>query len=753
MTSNYHERNHWVGTDAEMALCTPINPGAIWFQTNTGDSYWWDGAVWVAMGGGGPPPASCFICDGTNSYGGDNAFDSHTTADYSTVVGYNAGTVISTGRWNSVLGSEAVDSGNPSYAVAIGWQALRVSTGSGNVAVGAKALRQTSTGIYNVGVGIEALDANLGGNKNVAICMQALYRNTSGNSNIAIGSEALWANTTGSYNIAIGDAAMDAHADCYAVIAIGSNALGENKADGNVAVGHYAMSSNTTGSGNIAIGWGAMNANTIKNSNIAIGKDALHDNVDGRGNVAIGDKCMPLINERDNIGIGLGTLFTAEVTYNNIAIGSDALYNYIDGGHAAKQGSNIGIGSCALFGLVYGDYNIGIQSNFDTYYTHNDVFIGERAGDSVCNGDSNVAVGSYALASTGSGCGDENVAIGYQAMEYLDDGGDWIDAFIDYSGTVAGTVEANAPGHGFPAGTTAGVKISGTAHYDGVYTITWIDVDNFYFTHVWSGNDAAVYWMARYAMDSKAKCNTAVGVLTAMEFETGSLCTFIGYQAGEDGSQKADAVNSMALGANSYTTKDNQIVIGDDNIVETLLKGVVILNDHLLLTGNARVNNIVNLGIDLLASGAAAPGVVKTVNYYGYAYKVNDDGFVRSFEIPYDWDDTTDVIFHIHWYCNNTTAAKFIQWQLDYSAVAEDTEQVNVGTSTIPTGDIAVSTTAYRLTETSITIPVAGLARDDVIGMQIKRIAASGGGGVIPDNYPTIVSLELEYVCDRMGEI
>jgi hypothetical protein len=56
MTTNYHERNHWVGTAAEMALCTPTNPGAIWFQTDTGDVYWWDGANWLAMGGGGIGP-------------------------------------------------------------------------------------------------------------------------------------------------------------------------------------------------------------------------------------------------------------------------------------------------------------------------------------------------------------------------------------------------------------------------------------------------------------------------------------------------------------------------------------------------------------------------------------------------------------------------------------------------------------------------------------------------------------------------
>lgn len=56
MTTNYHERNHWVGTAAEMALCVPVNPGAVWFVDSgigAGDSYWWDGASWNAMGGGG----------------------------------------------------------------------------------------------------------------------------------------------------------------------------------------------------------------------------------------------------------------------------------------------------------------------------------------------------------------------------------------------------------------------------------------------------------------------------------------------------------------------------------------------------------------------------------------------------------------------------------------------------------------------------------------------------------------------------
>ncbi|MBI4335744.1 MAG: hypothetical protein HY589_03720, partial [Candidatus Omnitrophica bacterium] len=56
---------------------------------------------------------------------------------------------------------------------------------------------------------------------------------------------------------------------------------------------------------------------------------------------------------------------------------------------------------------------------------------------------------------------------------------------------------------------------------------------------------------------------------------TGSNSTFLGYCAGLNANQKTDAVNSMALGANTYTTADNQVVIGNDSITQTLLKGNV----------------------------------------------------------------------------------------------------------------------------------------------------------------------------------
>jgi hypothetical protein len=168
--------------------------------------------------------------------------------------------------------------------------------------------------------------------------------------------------------------------------------------------------------------------------------------------------------------------------------------------------------------------------------------------------------------------------------------------------------------------------------------------------------------------------------------------------------------------------------------------------------GTGGVTNILNLGIDQLPKGVAAPTAVNKVNYCGYEFSINDDGYVRSFEVPYDWDDSTALSFNIHWYCNNATKAKFIKWQVDYSACAEDVELVSKATTTTDSGDVAVSDTAWLLNETKISLPAANFAFDDVIGIIVKRVAAGGGGQVVPDNEPVIISLELEYIANRLGE-
>lgn len=64
-----------------------------------------------------------------------------------------------------------------------------------------------------------------------------------------------------------------------------------------------------------------------------------------------------------------------------------------------------------------------------------------------------------------------------------------ISAFADYSGTVAGTVKATTSAvHGLITGDY--VTIAGTTSYNGVFKVTVIDTDDFYFTDTWVANDA-----------------------------------------------------------------------------------------------------------------------------------------------------------------------------------------------------------------------------------------------------------------------
>jgi hypothetical protein len=79
-----------------------------------------------------------------------------------------------------------------------------------------------------------------------------------------------------------------------------------------------------------------------------------------------------------------------------------------------------------------------------------------------------------------------------------------IATFADYSGTVSGTVKVTDVAHDLA--TNDRIRITGTTNYNGLYTITVIDDDNFYITHSWDGNDATgtwtIAWRERYVVAS-----------------------------------------------------------------------------------------------------------------------------------------------------------------------------------------------------------------------------------------------------------
>ena len=95
-----------------------------------------------------------------NTLGGLNAGDSFTlgSATDNTLLGYDAGTAITTGDYNTSVGSYALQSNTTgSYNTASGMYALILCNGgSKNTAVGFNAGGDISTGNYNVCIGVEA---------------------------------------------------------------------------------------------------------------------------------------------------------------------------------------------------------------------------------------------------------------------------------------------------------------------------------------------------------------------------------------------------------------------------------------------------------------------------------------------------------------------------------------------------------------------------------------------------------------------
>ena len=138
---------------------------------------------------------------------------------------------------------------------ALGCNALLVSTGPGNVAVGVCALASNTTADRNTAVGDCALRLNSTGVNNVAVGSLSLSSNTTGGFNVAIGRNALFANTTGCFNTVSGyNAGCLMTTGSYNVGAGYQTFVSATAGDYNVALGTLAHGLLTTGTRNVAIG-------------------------------------------------------------------------------------------------------------------------------------------------------------------------------------------------------------------------------------------------------------------------------------------------------------------------------------------------------------------------------------------------------------------------------------------------------------------------------------------------------------------
>ena len=174
---------------------------------------------------------------------------------------------------------------------------------------------------------------------------------------------------------------------------------------------------------------------------------------------------------------------------------------------------------------------------------------------------------------------------------------------------------------------------------------------------------------------------------------------------------------------------------------------------EMTLVGTARVEKENLIPLSGNAVGGNKPTETIDTNSLGYAYGIGDIGYF-GLEMPDNWDSSSDFEILIHWYSTEAYATNSgeVRWAIKWSAVKENgTETITVNNTTTNGVDVNVPATAKTLVETSIAIPAASLEAHDVILFQVTRVALVGGNDPSAAKAPVIISLEAEYISNKLG--
>ena len=494
-----------------------------------------------------------------NTAVGFGSLASQTTAGNNTAIGTNALT-LANGSFNTAVGSLAAAAITTAVEnTALGYNALNAAnTGINNTAVGSLAADALTTGRYNVAVGSNSLGAQTTSDFNVGVGANALLNNVTGANNVAVGTSALSANTA-SDNTAVGHVALSANTTGIQNTAVGVNAL-QRKTTGsaNTAVGHSALNAAGTFDNVTAVGFEALLSNTASN-NTALGFQALRANTTAPGNTAVGSSALAANTATNNTAVGTAALGSNTTSLNNVAVGFNALNTNTTG-----IGNNTAVGSEALLTNNGGIENTAIGRN--------------ALRSSVTTASWNTAVGSNALRFINNAAAQNNVAVGYNAMENSSGN-------VNQSVAIGSLAARNSLGNNC---TSVGFKALGCE--GGASTgIDNVAVGNQSLRLNTSGFQNVGIGSYSLELNSSGTNNTAVGHLAgrgntigsnntyvglqAGSASSGSSNTFVGYQAGNSSAGNSVAIGNLAGSAdntsdklyisNSATTAITSLIYGD----------------------------------------------------------------------------------------------------------------------------------------------------------------------------------------------
>jgi hypothetical protein len=395
---------------------------------------------------------------------GYSALEANTSGEKNTAIGYQALAVNTTGNYNTAIGHEALESNVHGHRhTAVGYEALMNTATADNdgydTAVGYQAGRLTTTGRYNVYMGTEAGYSNTDTDQNVMIGYGAGYSATA-TENVMIGSQAGYDSVAGNYNVFLGaKAASNATGVANSVI-IGRQAAGAAAATGddNVIMGYKAGYDLTSGYSNVLMGYSAGENITDIYENVMIGYQAGYSmksqTTHGRM-VLVGHQAGYNIDGTDKestTAVGWRAGFNDKMDNPNTVFGGYAGYNLSGSGDGC-----IAIGIQTLQGdsgglLGSGTVAVGQSIAESATKTKYDVFIGNRAAANLGNESiGNTVIGFDAGRQLGNTADAQyNVILGYQAGYYL--------------GKTEGGVTGVASTGNIAIGREAGIKNSGGSY-------------------------------------------------------------------------------------------------------------------------------------------------------------------------------------------------------------------------------------------------------------------------------------------------
>ena len=388
-------------------------------------------------------------------------------------------------------------------------------------------------------------------------------------------------------------------------IVIGENPLTNltSEAIYNVIIGQDAGVLNSSGSSNVYIGRNAGILNQIGNSNVMIGTYAGY-NAKNSQNVYIGESAgAQNISGQYNVAIGHQAGYNNKVNLNTF-IGWQS-------GFANSSGSgNTFVGERSGESNTIGNNNsfFGGSSGRDTIVGSNNTFIGQNAGQQNTSGSFGTFVGSQAGSYTTTG--NNNTFVGASAGILNTTG--YSNAFFgDNSGLNNTTAYEN---------TFVG-SFSGYENRTGVQN-TFVGTSAGQNTRIGNYNT----YIGHRAGNSNVSGsnNTFVGLNAGFNITSGSDNTFFGKNTGyyiSDGSSAVsgsnrsvfigtnvksnghDETNQIVIGYDSVGNGSNTVTLGNNDITDTYVKGVLRASTAIL----AQVSSSYNFADDTAAQAGGVP--------------------------------------------------------------------------------------------------------------------------------------------------